>query len=311
MFEETVYQKSDKNDPLIHILKNKGIVPIIKLDKGLKPLAGTIDETITEGLDNLDSRCQEMYSLGCRAAKWRAVFVINYDNATPSCLALDENAHTLARYAATCQANGLVPIVEPEVLMDGIHSIDVASKITEKVLSKVFAALVDHDVMLEGILLKPNMVRSGASSPMQSHPIEVAQQTLKVLSRTVPVAVPGIFFLSGGMSELDSTLCLNEINKEAAKHYPWYLSFSYGRALQKSCLNEWQGKHDVVNIANAQKTLLRLARQNSLATCGKFDHDVKSHHHEEGTVISSMRKNLEKCYEHDSKSDESKHEIVG
>ena len=277
MFDETVYQNSDKKIPLINVLMEKGIVPIIKLDKGLKSLPGTDEETVTIGLDTLDSRCQEFYAKGCRAAKWRAVFTINDYNSTPSCLAMDENAHTLARYAAICQQNGLVPIVEPEVLMDGIFSIDVAAKATEKVLSKVFAALVDHDVILEGMLLKPNMVRSGSSYPMQANAQEVAQETFKVLSRTVPVAIGGIFFLSGGMSEGDATMTLNEINKMAAKkNKPWYLSFSYGRALQKSVLNAWDGKHNAKNVEDAQKVLLKRARDNSLATAGNYDRDLKS-----------------------------------
>ena len=278
LFEETVYQSNNKKGTLINVLMDKGIVPIIKVDKGLKDLPGCLDESITIGLDDLDNRCKEFYSKGCRAAKWRAVFNVSADGIQPSCLAVDENAHTLARYAAICQANGLVPIVEPEVLMDGIFDIETASRATQKVLSKVFAALLDHDVILEAALLKPNMVRSGSASLTQATAAEVAQKTFTVLSRTVPMAIGGIFFLSGGMSEESATICLNEINKITLKKMskPWYLSFSYGRALQKSCLAAWQGQNDLKHIEVAQKTLLLKCIKNSSATLGNYDCDLKA-----------------------------------
>ena len=191
---------------------------------------------------------------------------------------MDENAHTLGRFASVCQANGLVPIIEPEVLMDGTFDIDTASRATQKVLSKVFAALIDHDVILEAALLKPNMIRSGSASLTQATATEVAQKTFTVLSRTVPMAIGGIFFLSGGMSEESATVCLNEINKIALKKKskPWYLSFSYGRALQKSCLAAWQGQNDLKHTEIAQKTLLSKCLKNSSATLGNYNCDLKA-----------------------------------
>ena len=278
LFEETIHQVSNKKDTsLIQVLSDKGIVPIIKVDKGLKELPGCLDEPISHGLDNLDEKCKEFYALGCRAAKWRACFNVNIEGTQPSSLAMDENAHTLARYAAICQANGLVPIIEPEVLMDGVFDINTAAVATQKVLSKVFAAMIDHDVIFEAALLKPNFVRSGSASLIQASAIEVAQKTFTVLSKTVPIAIGGIFFLSGGMSEESATVCLNEINKMTSKRMvkPWYLSFSFGRALQKSALNEWKGSHDMMNIENAQKILLKKCRANSLATVGNYDHQMK------------------------------------
>jgi fructose-bisphosphate aldolase class I len=245
-------------------------------------LSGTNDESITIGLDDLENRCKEFHERGCRAAKWRAVFKIDESkiDASPSALAMDENAHTLARYAKCCQENGLVPIVEPEVLLDGNYSIEVTAKATEKVLSKVFGALIDHDVCLENILLKPNMIRSGSAAKLQATPTEVGEYTFAVLQRTVPIAIGGIFFLSGGMSENHATECLNEINKVAMRKWcgvkPWHLSFSFGRALQKSCLAEWNGRDEAKFVNNAKKTLFLRAKANSLATMGNYHRDFDS-----------------------------------
>jgi fructose-bisphosphate aldolase class I len=216
----------------------------------------------------LDARCAKYYAQGARFAKWRAVLHIKDTiGATPSQVAIEENANTLARYASICQANGLVPIVEPEVLMDGDFSIEVAAAMTERVIAACYKALSDHHVMLEGTLLKPNMVRSGSDAKVQATAKEIAHATVRVLQHTTPCAVPGITFLSGGMSEEDASLALNEIN-QAPGPRPWALTFSYGRALQQSCLKAWQGKD--ANIPAAQAVLLERAKANSLACQGLY-----------------------------------------
>ena len=236
LFEETLYQKADDGTPFVDILKAKGILPGIKVDKGIKPLFGTNGECVTQGIDDLDARCAKYYAQGARFAKWRAVLHIKDTlGATPSQVAIDENAMTLARYASICQANGLVPIVEPEVLMDGDFSIEVAAAATEKVIVACYKALSDHHVLLEGTLLKPNMVRSGSDAAVAATPQEIALATVRVLQHSVPPAVPGITFLSGGMSEEDASLALNYINQVPGPS-PWSLTFSYGRALQQSTL---------------------------------------------------------------------------
>lgn len=268
MFEETLYQKADDGTQFVDILKSKGIVPGIKVDKGIKGLFGTNGECVTQGMDDLDARCAKYYAQGARFAKWRAVLHIKDTlGATPSQVAIDENAQTLARYASICQMNGLVPIVEPEVLMDGDFGIEVAAAATEKVLAATFKALSDHHVFLEGILLKPNMVRSGSDAAVPATNEEIGLATLRVLQHTVPCAVPGITFLSGGMSEEDASLSLTAINL-APGPKPWNLSFSYGRALQQSTLQAWKGKDE--NVAEAQTVLLARARANGLASMGKY-----------------------------------------
>ena len=267
-YEETLYQKADDGTQFVDILKAKNIIPGIKVDKGVKPLFGTNGECVTQGIDDLDARCAKYYAQGARFAKWRAVLHIkDLIGATPSKVAIDENAQTLARYASICQANGLVPIVEPEVLMDGDFPIEVAAAATEKVIAAVYKALSDHHVMLEGTLLKPNMVRSGSEAAVPANSKEIALATVRVLQHTVPCAVPGITFLSGGMSEEEASLALNDIN-HAPGPRPWSLTFSYGRALQQSCLKAWQGKDE--NVAAAQKELLVRAEANSLANLGKY-----------------------------------------
>jgi len=268
LFEETLYQADDNGTPFVDIMKAKGILPGIKVDKGIKILPGTNGESVTQGIDDLDVRCAKYYAQGARFAKWRAVLNIKDSiGATPSQLAIDENANTLARYASIRQANGLVPIVEPEVLMDGDFSIEVAAVITERVIAACYKSLSDHHVMLEGTLLKPNMVRSGSDALVPASPTEIALATVRVLQHTVPVAVPGITFLSGGMSEEEASLALSFIN-QAPGPKPWALTFSYGRALQQSTLKAWKGED--ANIPAAQAVLLARAQANSLASVGKY-----------------------------------------
>ena len=268
MFEETLYQKADDGTQFVDVLKSKGIIPGIKVDKGIKPLFGTNGECVTQGVDDMDARCAKYYAQGARFAKWRAVLHIKDTiGATPSQVAIDENAMTLARYASICQANGLVPIVEPEVLMDGDFSIEVAAAATEKVIAACYKALSDHHVLLEGTLLKPNMVRSGSEAAVAASPQEIALATVRVLQHTVPPAVPGITFLSGGMSEEDASLALNYINQVPGAK-PWSLTFSYGRAMQQSCLRAWMGKDE--NIPNAMAVLLARGKANSEAQQGKY-----------------------------------------
>lgn len=268
LYEETLYQKADDGTPFAEILKSKGIIPGIKVDKGVKDLAGTNGECVTQGIDDLDARCAKYYAAGARFAKWRAVLHIkDLIGATPSNVAIIENANTLARYASICQQNGLVPIVEPEVLMDGDFPIEVAAAATEKVLAAVYKALSDHHVMLEGTLLKPNMVRSGSDAKPQADANQIALATVRVLQHTVPCAVPGITFLSGGMSEEEASLALNAIN-HAPGPRPWSLTFSYGRALQQSCLKAWKGED--ANVEAAQLALMTRAKANSLANLGQY-----------------------------------------
>ena len=254
------------------------------MDKGVKPLSGTNGETVTQGIDDLDTRCKNYYEKGARFAKWRAVLHIkDVVGATPANVALIENANTLARYASICQANGLVPIVEPEVLMDGNFGIEVAAAATEKVLAACYKALSDHHVMLEGTLLKPNMVRSGSEAASPASAEEIALATVRVLQHVVPVAVPGITFLSGGMSEEEASRALNFINQTPGPR-PWSLTFSYGRAMQKSCLAAWKGLD--ANIPAAQAVLAARAKCNGLANLGKYEGGVGG----EGASSSSFVK---------------------
>jgi len=284
MYEETLFQNCDDGTPFVDLLRSKGVIAGIKVDLGVKPLYGT-EETVTQGIDNLDARCKKYYAKGARFAKWRAVLNIKDTiGATPSQVAICENAETLARYASICQANGLVPIVEPEVLMDGNFNIEVAAIATEKVLAAVYKSLSDHHVMLEGTLLKPNMVRTGSEFIPQSNAEETALATVRVLQHTVPCAVPGITFLSGGMSEEESSLALNAIN-HAPGPKPWALTFSYGRALQQSCLKAWKGSEE--NVHAAQEALLTRAKANSLASLGEYQGGLGG----EGANVSTFVKN--------------------
>lgn len=265
LFHETLYQKADDGTPFVKLLEERGIIPGIKVDKGVVPLAGTIGEGTTQGLDDLGTRCAQYYKDGARFAKWRCVLTIS--DKTPSHLSMLENANVLARYASTCQANGLVPIVEPEVLQDGNHDLDTCLQVTQRVLAYVYKALSDHHVYLEGTLLKPNMVTPGHATSARATPEQVGLATVTALRRSVPPAMPGVVFLSGGMSEADSSLNLNAVNKvEGVK--PWKLSFSFGRALQASVLKTWGGKKE--NVKAAQEVFKKRALLNGLATLGQY-----------------------------------------
>ncbi|BBN00803.1 fructose-bisphosphate aldolase, class I [Marchantia polymorpha subsp. ruderalis] len=265
MFEETLFQSSRAGVPFVDILKQQGILPGIKVDTGLQPIDGTDGETATQGLDGLAERCRRYYQQGARFAKWRAVIKVDSEK-HPSSTAIMENAHGLARYAQICQANGLVPIVEPEVTLgDGDYSIERTAYISEKVNSHVFRFLNEYNVILEGILLKPNMILPGLDVPTPA-PEEVAKYTVRTMLRSIPAAVPGIHFLSGGMSEEEATLNLNAL--QAYGPTPWSLTFSYGRALQSSTLKIWSGKEE--NWDAAQQRLVALAKANSEAQLGKY-----------------------------------------
>jgi fructose-bisphosphate aldolase class I len=262
LFDETIRQSSSDGTPFAALLAGRGIIPGIKVDKGAKPLAGAEGETITEGLDGLRQRFEEYAALGARFAKWRGVIAIG--DGRPSEYAVWTNAHALARYAALAQEAGLVPIVEPEVLMDGTHTLEESFHVTSRVLHAVFTELRDQRVEPEGMLLKPNMVLPGYSCPVQASDDEIAGVTLRCLRRHVPAAVPGIVFLSGGQSGEQATARLSAINGRGPQ--PWRLSFSFGRALQDSVLQAWSGAPD--HVAAAQGALLDHAEANGAATAG-------------------------------------------
>jgi fructose-bisphosphate aldolase, class I len=264
LYDETIRQSAGDGTPFVKLLQHHNIIPGIKVDTGAKPLAGCPGETVTEGLDGLRERLQEYRRFGGRFAKWRAV--IRIGDGIPSRTCLSANAHALGRYGALCQEQGLAPIIEPEVLMDGAHDIDTCEEATTEALTCVFDALFDQRVVFEGMLLKPNMVVSGKDSDYQAGVEEVAERTLRCLRRTVPAAVPGIAFLSGGQSSEDATAHLNAMN--AYGPHPWRLSFSYGRALQDQALKAWRGQAE--NIGAAQERLLRRGRLNSQAALGQY-----------------------------------------
>ncbi|XP_065892598.1 fructose-bisphosphate aldolase C-like [Dysidea avara] len=266
LFHETVYHKTSDGIPFIKLLQDIGIIPGIQADKGVVPLAGTNGETTTQGLDGLAERCKEYKKAGCLFAKWRCVLKIG--DGMPSELAVKENANVLARYASICQANGIVPIVEPDILADGEHDLEACIEASQRVLSAVYKALLDHHVYLEGTLLKPNMVIPGYSCEKKYTPEQVAVATVTVFQHTIPVAVPGIAFLSGGQSEVVATVNLNAINKYKACK-PWALTFCYGRALQTSVLKAWKGKKE--NVPAAQSVFMHRAKCNSLASVGKYE----------------------------------------
>ncbi|XP_053153685.1 fructose-bisphosphate aldolase B [Hemicordylus capensis] len=270
-FHETLYQKDNTGKLFPAVIKDKGVVVGIKLDKGTAPLAGTNGETTIQGLDGLAERCAQYKKDGADFGKWRAVLKIS--ETTPSALAIEENANTLARYASICQQHGLVPIVEPEILPDGDHDLQRCQYVTEKVLAAVYKALNDHHVYLEGTLLKPNMVTAGHACPKKYTPEEVAMATVTALSRTVPAAVPGICFLSGGQSEEEASIHLNAINL-CPLPKPWKLTFSYGRALQASALAAWSGKPE--NKKAAQEAFCKRAKINGLACKGQYITSGKS-----------------------------------
>ena len=264
LFDETIRQSSADGTPFPKLLSSKGIIPGIKVDKGAKPLALSDGETITEGLDGLRGRLEEYRGLGARFAKWRAIYSIG--DGTPSEYCVWTNAHALARYAALCQEVGLVPIVEPEVLMHGDHTLEAASKATGRVLQAVYTELHDQRVDLYGTLLKPNMVLSGYDASDRADADDVADATLDVFYRHVPAAVPGVVFLSGGQSDEDATAHLNAMN--ARGPHPWQLSFSYGRALQAPALKAWGGKEE--NVEAAQRAYYHRAKMNGAARTGAY-----------------------------------------
>src|SRR5882757_5792636 len=270
LYDETIRQKTKEGTPFPEYLAKKGIIPGIKVDTGAKPLAGFKGETITEGLDGLRERLIEYYKLGARFAKWRGV--IDIAEGIPTSFAIEANAHGLARYAALCQENGIVPIVEPEVLMDGAHSIERCEEVTSRVLQTVFNQLFEHRIALEGMVLKPNMIISGKKAANRAGPEQVAEATLRVLKRHVPPAVPGIAFLSGGQSSAEATLHLSLMNESGP--LPWSLTFSYGRALQDDALKTWAGKDG--NFAAGQKEMAKRAKLNSLATTGGYLSSMES-----------------------------------
>ena len=262
LYDETIRQSAKDGTPLVKLIEAAGAVPGIKVDKGAKLMPLDPDQTVTEGLDGLRERLVEYHKLGARFAKWRAT----YNPTKPSWNSINANAHALARYAALCQENGLVPIVEPEVLMDYDNDIDTCAAITEWVLKEVFQELYYAQVKLEGIVLKPNMVISGMKCAKQAGVEEVADKTIMILKRCVPSAVPGIAFLSGGQSDEMATAHLSAMN---ARHdLPWALTFSYGRALQAAPQKAWSGKAE--NVAAAQRAFAHRARMNALATTGKW-----------------------------------------
>lgn len=269
MFHETFYQKADNGQRFVDLLAQMGVLPGIKVDKGLIPMAGTVNESTTQGLDDLNERCAKYKAEGAQFAKWRCALRIG--PTTPSHVNMLETAEVLARYASICQQNGLVPIVEPEVLPDGDHDLYRAQKVTEVVLAYTYKALSDHHVFLEGTLLKPNMVTPGMSCSRRATPMDVGRATVIALQRTVPAAVPGVVFLSGGQSEEEATVNLNAVNtygNDSGAKKPWKLTFSFGRALQASALAAWKGRDDCV--AAGQAEFVKRAKANSLACQGKY-----------------------------------------
>jgi fructose-bisphosphate aldolase class I len=264
LFDETLRTAASDGTPFAQVLSKKGIIPGIKVDKGPIEIPGFPGETVTEGLDGLRARVKEYKELGAKFAKWRAVITIGAGIPTYTCL--EANAHALARYAALCQEGGIVPIVEPEVLLDGDHSIERCQEVSEQTLKVTFTALFLHRVHLEGMILKPSMVVSGKDNPRQAGVDEVAERTLRCLKRTVPGAVPGIAFLSGGQSAVSATEHLNAMNTLGP--HPWQVSFSYARALQDPALKAWKG--EAANVAAAQRIFYHRAKMNSAARSGSY-----------------------------------------
>jgi fructose-bisphosphate aldolase class I len=267
LYDETIRQSTDDGTSFVAVLEKAGVIPGIKVDTGAKPLAMFAGETVTEGLDGLRERLAEYRELGARFAKWRAVITIDESGGLPTEFAILANAHAMARYAALSQEAGLVPIVEPEVLMDGSHTIEACEAATARTLQVTYAQLSAHRIDLAGTLLKVNMVLSGRDCPVQADHASVAEATVRVLQANVPSDVPGIVFLSGGMSDLDATLRLDQINRIGP--HPWEISFSYGRALQAPSLKAWGG--DPANEVAAQEALAHRARMNGLARDGAYD----------------------------------------
>jgi fructose-bisphosphate aldolase class I len=269
LYDETIRQKAKDGTPLVKLIEQAGAIPGIKVDTGAKPLPACPNEKVTEGLDGLRERLKEYYGLGARFAKWRAV--IDIGEGIPTWTAVKANAHALARYAALCQENDIVPIVEPEVLMDGGHDIERCAEVTEFVLKTVYWELYEARVVLEGTVLKPNMVIAGKKSAKRASVDEVAHRTLQILKRCVPPAVPGIAFLSGGQSDEEATAHLDAMNRIGTA--PWRLTFSYGRALQAAPQKAWSGKPE--NVAAAQRAFSHRAKMNGLASVGQWRNDLE------------------------------------
>lgn len=272
LFDETIRQHLKDGRPFIKALTDKGIIPGIKVDMGAKNLAGHSGEKITEGLDGLRDRLTAYVEMGLRFAKWRAMITIGEEMPSQACI--EANAHALARYAALCQEAGLVPIVEPEVLMDGEHTMQKCFDVTEKVLQTVFNQLYTQGVMLEGMILKPNMVLPGLNCPKQEPVDEVADATIKCLLRAVPAAVPGIAFLSGGQSSELASARLNAMNVRFKSRLPWALAFSFARAIQQPALEIWQGKE--TNVLKAQQALYHRAKCNQAARRGEYNASIET-----------------------------------
>jgi len=270
LFDETIRQKAKDGTPLVQIIQASGAIPGIKVDQGAKPMPLHPKETVTEGLDGLGPRLADYYALGARFAKWRAVIDIGAGIPTSACI--KANAHALARYASHCQQANIVPIVEPEVLMDGNHDLGRCYEVSEAVLKSVYAELYEARVFLEGTILKPNMVVPGKKCPTQAKPEQIAEFTVRLFRNCVPIAVPGIAFLSGGQSDVEATANLDAINRHAP--LPWAITFSYGRALQAAPQQAWSGKSG--NVASAQKAFLHRAKMNGLAAQGRWTADLEA-----------------------------------
>ena len=269
LFDETIRQNAQDGTPLVELIKNQGALPGIKVDKGLVPLDSSPEETLTQGLDGLDERCKEYFTLGAKFTKWRAVIKISDDIPTDACI--QANMEALARYAKIVQENNMVPMVEPEVLMDGNHSIERCYEVTSKSLNTLFKCLKDQGVNIAGTILKPNMVTSGSIAEPQASIQEVAEMTVQCLKENVPSDLPGITFLSGGQSDVNATAHLDAMNKIGG--FSWKLSFSYGRALQQPSLKAWLGKEE--NVPQAQEALSHRALMNKLAANGAWNLDLE------------------------------------
>ena len=270
LFDETIRQSAEDGTPLVELIKDQGALPGIKVDKGLAPIDSSPEETVTKGLDGLDERCKEYFSLGAKFTKWRAVIKIS--NNFPSDECIEANMLALAKYAKIVQNNNMVPMVEPEVLMDGVHSIDRCYEVTSRSLQSLFECLKDEGVNIAGTILKPNMVTSGSMSESQAAVQEVAKMTVKCLNENVPSELPGVTFLSGGQSDIDATAHLDAMNKIGG--FAWKLSFSYGRALQQPSLKAWLGKKE--NVQQAQDALSHRALMNKLAAKGAWNSDLEN-----------------------------------
>ena len=270
LFEETLKQNAADGTSLVNVISNQGALPGIKVDKGLTLMNEDSEETVTNGLDDLNQRCQEFYEIGAKFTKWRAVITIGDNIPTDACI--NENMLRLADYAKIVQSNNMVPIVEPEVLMDGSHSIDDCYNVTSRVLKSLFHHLKDKNVDIKGTILKPNMIISGTNCTEQAGVQEVAEKTVKCLLENVPEDLPGIAFLSGGQSDIDATAHLDAMNKIGG--FPWKLSFSYGRALQQAALKAWMGKEE--NMNNAQAAFSHRALMNKKAALGKWNKDLEN-----------------------------------